>query len=136
MKEVFDNSTIECLSAEIISRKIMPSAFLNIPTIGRCFTYKCSRNSEAIIIKELKPKKAIYNENSLLCCHTKLECEMMFVAVNAKKPYKFSKINHSGRHKAQKFATKVYTYAIISKQISNIPALDPLKIIKLIEHKD
>lgn len=135
MKEVFDNTTIECSSAEIISRKIVPSSFLNIPKIGKCFTYKCSRNSEAIIKKELKPKKAIYNENSLLCCNTKLECDKLFVAVNKNKPYKYEKINHTGRHKAQTFTTKEYTYAKITKQIHNIPSLIPPKEIKLIQQE-
>jgi len=133
MKEVFDNSTIECNSAKIISRKITPSSFLNIPNIGRCFTYKCSRNSEAVIKKELDPKEPIYNHNSLLNIDTKLECELLFVAVNKIKPYSFIKINHTGRHKAQTFTTKEYTYAKISKQISNIPQLDSPRIIELVE---
>jgi hypothetical protein len=135
MKEVFDNTTIECLSAQVISRKIIPSSFLNIPTVGKCFTFKCSRNSEALIIKELIPKKAIYNKNSILCCDTKLECELLFIAVNIKKPYRLSKINHTGRHKAQTFTTKEYTFAKISKQIHNIPLLDPPKTIEIIQQE-
>ncbi|WMI66715.1 hypothetical protein RBH94_06010 [Aestuariibaculum sp. YM273] len=134
-KEVFNNSTIECLSAEIISRKILPSSFLEIEHVGRCFTYKCSRNSEATVKKELDPKEPFYNEHSLLDLGSKLECENMFVAINKKKPYKYTKINHTGRHKAQTFTSKEYTFAKISKQLSNIPLCDPPKEIVLIEKK-
>lgn len=135
MKAVYDNSSIECLSAEIISRKILPSSFINIETIGRCFTYKCSRNSEALILKELDPKKPIHNEHSLLSINSKLECDDLFVVVNKSKPYKYSKINHSGRHKAQIFTTKEYTFAKISKQIHCIPQAIPPVEFKIVEHK-
>ncbi|MDR6302185.1 hypothetical protein [Mesonia maritima] len=128
-KAVHDNSSIECLAAEIISRKIVPSSFVNIEPIGRCFSYKCYRNSEATIIKELQPKEPVHNEFSLLDINTKLECEDLFVLVNKKKPYKYSKINHTGRHKAQTFKTKEYTFAKISKQIHCIPnAIPPIKV--------
>jgi hypothetical protein len=128
MKIVFDNSSIECLSAGVISRMILPSSFLEIRTIGKCLTYKCKRNSEAIILKELDPKNAILNTNSHLDLNVKLECENLFIAVNIKKPYKLNLINHSGRHKAQEMITDEYTFAKISKQISGIPqAIPPIQ---------
>lgn len=129
MKQVHENSTIECDSAEIIARKIVPSSYIEIDSVGRCFTYKCYRNSEAKIIKELKPKQAIYNENSSLNEGDILECEQLFVAVNKNKPYTPDKINHSGRHKANIFKTKEYTMAKISLRIFNIPELTPKKEI-------
>ena len=125
MKQVHYNSTIECISAEIISRKILPSSFIEIAPIGRCFTYKCTRNSQAKIRKELTPKKAIYNINSRLDIGDKLECENLFVAVNKNKPYTPDVINKSGRHKAQIFKTREYTMAKVTRQILNIPDLDP-----------
>lgn len=133
MKKVHNNSTIECSAAIIISRKISHSSFIEMPSIGRCFTYKCTRNSEATILKELTPKEPLYNENSHLNIDTKLECENMFVAVSQKKPYKFHKINHSGRHKAQTLNTNKYTYAKISQQLHNIPLCDPSIDIVLIK---
>ena len=125
MKVVFENSSIECLSAGIISRKILPSSFLEILNIGKCLTYKCKLNSEAKILKELNPKSPIINKNSHLDIDVKLECENLFIAVNVKKPYKLDLINHSGRHKAQEMITDQYTFAKISKQIFNIPQANP-----------
>lgn len=125
MKIVHDNSSIECLSADVISRVILPSSFLEIKTIGKCLTYKCKRNSEATIRKELTPKNAIVNSHSHLDLDIKLECENLFVAVNKIKPYKYDLINHSGRHKAQQMVTEEFTFAKISKQIPGIPQANP-----------
>ncbi len=133
MKAVHNNTSIECLSAEIISGKIVPSSFIKIEKVGKCFTYKCYRNSEASILKELSPKKAKYNEFSILDLGAKLECENLFVAIHKSKPYSYTKINHSGRHKAQTFKTKEYTFAKISKQLHNIPVKIPPVQFKLIE---
>lgn len=108
------------------------SSFLEIKTIGKCLTYKCKRNSEATILKELDPKNAIVNSNSHLDLNIKLECENLFVAVNKNKPYKFDLINHSGRHKAQQMITGEYTFVKISKQIHSIPqAIPPIQFIPI-----
>lgn len=132
MKLVFDNCSIECMSAGIISRKILPSSFIEYTNIGKCLTYKCSRNSEAVILKELDPKKAKINENSNLDINSKLECENLFVAVNKNKPYKLELINHTASHKAQEMVTDEFTFAKISKQIPSIPFKNPpIKIIPI-----
>jgi hypothetical protein len=132
MKIVLDNSSIECLSADIISRFILPSSFLEIKTIGKCLTYKCKRNSEATILKVLNPKNAVVNSNSHLDLNIKLECENLFVAVNKIKPYKYDVINHSGRHKAQQMITGEFTFAKISKQLNSIPiAIPPIQFIPI-----
>ena len=125
MKFVHNNASIECSSAEIISRKILPSAFIDINNVGKCFSYKCSLNSEATIKKEIEPKKPIVNQNSSLDNESKLECDKLFVAVKRNKPYRLCKINFTGRHKAQTFTTDEFTFAKISLQLSNIPLLDP-----------
>ena len=129
-KLVHNNSTIECLSAEIVSRKIMPGVFIDLPEVGKCFTYKCSLNSEATILKELQPRDAKINKHSGLIVDTKLECENLYVAVNAGKPVKFNKINFTGRHKAQTFNSKDFTFAKITQQMSNIKKLEPEKVIE------
>ncbi|GAA4137928.1 hypothetical protein GCM10022216_14500 [Sphingobacterium kyonggiense] len=123
MKLVHNNNCIECFSAEIISRKIVPGTFLNLKNIGKVFTYKCSRNSEATIKKELLPKKPLYNNNSFLDLETKLECDRLFVIVRAKKPYDKDLKNHTHRHKAQSFLTDDFTFAQITYQLKNIPLL-------------
>ncbi|QOW09920.1 hypothetical protein Q73A0000_05865 [Kaistella flava (ex Peng et al. 2021)] len=130
IKLVHNNSTIECLSAKVISRKIMPGSFIDLPNIGKCFSYKCSRNSEAKILKELTPRAAIVNEFSGLELDTILECENLYVAVTATKPYKLDVINHSGRHKARTFESKEFTFAKVILQHHNIKFLVPEKEIK------
>ncbi len=135
-KLVHNNSTLECIAAQIISRKILPSAFVEIPNIGICFTYKCSLNSEAKILKELIPKICKVNEFSLLDLDSKLECDKLFVAIKKNKPYRLRKINFTGRHKAQTFITDEFTFAQITLQIGNIPFLNPEKVIKYVQAQD
>ena len=130
-KYVHLNSAIECDSAEIISRDIRRSSILNIRNIGLCFTYKCSKNSEAKILKELNPKNAIYCEESYLDLDDIIESENIYVLINKKKPYIPEKLNHTVRHKAQTFTSKEFTFAQITRQISGIPDLVPQKKITL-----
>jgi hypothetical protein len=129
-KCVHDGSAIECLSAEIVARKIVVSSFMEIRNIGRCFTYKCSRNGEAVVTKELNPKEARYNLNSNLNLNDKVEGENLFLAINDKRGLRITKTNHTGTHKAQLFNTKEYTYAEVSRQIPNIPLLIPPLVFK------
>lgn len=131
MKQVHDNSSIECSAAEIISRKIIPSSYLDIDKIGKCKTFKCSRNSEAKITQELNPKIAVKNIHSLLDLNDKIESEDIFLAINSKRAPRIGIVNHSSTHKAQICNTSEYTFAKISKQFPNIPQLDPPKIIEL-----
>lgn len=133
MKLVHNNHCIECNSAQIISRKIVPGAFINLNSIGRVFTYKCSRNSEAIIKRELNPKVALYNKNSFLDLETKLECDRLYFLVKAKKPYHLGLKNHTHRHKAEEIFTDDFTYARIDLQLNNIPIAIPPVTITLID---
>ncbi|MGE0932487.1 hypothetical protein [Peijinzhouia sedimentorum] len=134
MKLVHNNASIECESAEIISRKIIPSSFIELNNIGKCFSYKCSLNSEATIRKEISPKEPKVNENSLLNLDSKLECNKLFVAVKRNKPYRrLSVINFTGKHKAQSLITDEFTFAKITLQLSNIPILNPELKIKLVD---
>lgn len=133
MKQVHDNSSIECFAADIISRRISPSSYMEIKNIGKCKTFKCTRNSEASITKELVPKKAIYNLNSLLDLNDKIESEDIFLAINCKRTPKIILLNHTGTHKAQAYSTTDYTFAKVSKQFPNIPQLEPPKLIKKVE---
>jgi hypothetical protein len=125
MKLVYDGSSIECNSAEIISRNIYPSAYMEIKSIGKCMTFKCKQNSEAKILSELNPKSPIHNANSNLNLNDKLECQDLYLATNNRRQPKIKVINYSHTHKAQIFYTDKYTYAEISRQIPNIPELIP-----------
>ena len=131
MKHVHESCSIECQGAKIISRDIRRSAYIEIAPIGKCTTYKCRLNSEALIVKELPhPKKPFYRSNSQVDIGTQLECETLFLAVNSFKSLKIEIINHSGRHKAQTTNTNSYTFAEIIKQIPNIPNVLTLPEVK------
>lgn len=121
MKQVMHNSTIECMGAKIIYRKAVPSAYVDYENIGRCYTWKCYRNSEAEIVRELNPRISLLHRRSMLQEGDRLECENMFVAINRQRPYPPALVNHSGRHKASTFETTVFTLAKITKMIVGIP---------------
>jgi len=124
MKYVHENCSIECEGAEIISRQIMRSSFMEIESIGKCTTYKCKLNSEAVIRKELPhPKRPKHKSTSKVELGDMLECQDLFLAVNTLKTLKIGLDNHTGRHKAQTTKTESYTFAEISRQIPNIPKI-------------
>lgn len=124
-KLVYDNQSIECLSADVITRKVERSALVLIKNVGRCASWKCSRNSEAKIIKELNPKEAKYNKNSALNLNDRVEAENIILYINCMKNITSKLRNHSSSHKAQNYVTTEYTVAKITKQIPNIPQLVP-----------
>ncbi|AWG25598.1 hypothetical protein [Flavobacterium kingsejongi] len=130
MKGVWNGSAIECAAAEVISRKIIPSSYMEINNVGKCLVYKCYRNSEAKVLKELKPKKALHNQNSCLNIDDRVEGENLLIVVNIKKILKIELKNHTSTHKAQFVNTSNYTYAEISRQIPCIPLLDPPIVFK------
>jgi len=136
MKLVHDNYAIECISADIVARKFTRSAYLDVHQVGPCVSWKGKRNCEAVIAKELDPKQALHNRNSLLELHTKLEAENIYVIVNSTKNIDTDVSNKSGRHKAAYFTTTFYTYAEITKQIPSIPRLIPPVKVDLIESKE
>ena len=123
-KHTFLGASIECHGAEIISRKILYSSYIEILNIGKCKTYKCTLNSEATIHKELPhPKTPKYKETSCITEGDIIEGENITLFVNNDRNIKISVINHSGSHKAQQSNTNCYTYAVITLQCKGIPAL-------------
>jgi|GEM_PF-2663451 len=129
MEFVFQGASIECDSAEIISRDIKASSFVNLPEIGNCQKYNCKRNSEAKILEELEPKRALYKPGSHLDKDDTLKSEDIVIYINSLKSVKKEVIPFSHRHKAQKTITKCFTYAEISLQFPNIQALkDPRQV--------
>jgi len=129
MKYVYQGASIECDSAEIVSRKILLSSFQEVLNVGRCKKYNCSRNSEARITAELNPKEPLYSETSHLDLNDKLEAENIIVFVNQSNQLKIEKIDNSHRHNAQQANTSGYTYAEITMQFPNFPELkDPRQV--------
>ena len=120
------------MSANIITRKVERSALILIKDVGRCASWKCSRNSEASILKELNPKEPKYNKNSSLNLNDKVEAENLILYIQCMKNMSSKIKNHSSTHKAQNYITKEYTVARITKQIPNIPLLiPPAKVVAI-----
>jgi hypothetical protein len=115
--------SIECDSAEIISRDIKVGSYIDVPNIGKCTKINCKRNSEAKILQELNPKKAIRNPASKLNLGDTIKGENLTVYTKGSL-HGYQVINKSGRHKAQQAYTKGYTYAEISLQFRSIPLLN------------
>lgn len=112
--------SIECESAEIISRKTVISSLMRDPKIGNCFKYSCSRNASAEILKELNPKKYKCKNTSNLNLSDKLKSEKLYVLVAGATKLKDELKNQTHRHKAQKYISKSFTFAEISKPFHSI----------------
>ncbi len=112
---------IECQCSEIIAKKIVPSVPQRHPKIGLSLKYKCKRDGSAEIVKELKPKKFKIDKNSHLNLGDKLNANSFYAIVKDIKKIKTQKIGgHTGRHSSQKFNTKKFTFAEISKPYPHI----------------
>jgi len=137
MKAVKQGDAIECNGAEVISRDIKLSSFVNMPNIGKCRKYNCKRNSEASVTKEIADKKKKNYLNAYVNLGDNISGENITVYVNSIKPQKIEVINHTGRHKAQKTETNCFTYAEISLQFHNIKVLnDPKQLGDTKEESD
>jgi len=112
--------SIECESALLLSRKIIPSAIINYEGLGQCMKYVCDRNSSAEILKEVLENKKLINCNSKTNIGDKLYCEGLFLLVKGVKRLKIDLENLTHTHKAQKTVTKNYTYAEITKPFEHI----------------
>ncbi len=120
MEYVFEGASIECNSALISTRKIIKTSILNIPAIGVCKKYKCSRNSDVTILKELNPKTALINKNSFLNIEDKIKAETIIVITTDKKDIILKKTPYTGRHKSQIGRTNNFTQGIISETFPNL----------------
>jgi HD superfamily phosphohydrolase len=129
MQYITHGASIECLSANIITRDIKLSSLVEVESIGNCRKYICKRNCEGAILKQLEPKKAIYNDNSHLETNDSIKAEDILVIIDDIIPKDNKVINKSGRHKAQNVVTNCYTYAEITKQFHFIKEIkDPRQL--------
>jgi len=112
--------SIECTAANIVAKKIIPTALINEEGIGRCQKYKCSRDSYSTIKKELVPLEPIKEKTSKLKLGDRLEAENIYFLTKGFKKLKVTKIKKSGRHNSQEVNTSVYTYAEITKPFEHI----------------
>lgn len=135
MNYILNGASIECMDADLVSRKIVKSSIINIPGIGNCVKYICKRNSEAKILKALDKSFADKRENKLprIEVGDQISGEDIYLLVNKIRPLKIVVDNHTGRHKAQKSTTGCYTYAEISAQFHNINEIKDSRQFIMIE---
>ena len=110
-------ASIECKSAALKTRKML----IGLPVkhhILNILVFRCTldRNSSATIVKELYPKKALLDNQSLLDKDTSINGDS--ISVLSEKPIKKNKEEikkGSSTHKASFLKTKAYTYAKLEK---------------------
>lgn len=141
MEYVFDGAQIEAAGTNILSRKIVASAAVDIPNVGKCMKYNCSRNSSACITKELEPKQPRFRTTSILNNQDSIKAKNMVVHILSKRPLKISKVPLTSRHNSQATNTRCYTHAQISMPFHNLGELYDEKQIApketpLLEFKD
>lgn len=127
MEYVILDASIECNGAQITARKIVRQSILNIPNVGQCKKYKCSRNSEAKIIKELFPKEHIINERSALNLGDEIRADTITLFVNNIKDSTLEKAPNTGRHNSQHGSTECFTHAIITTPFPNLKKVNDIK---------
>lgn len=137
MAEYFSKGEkIECLSANVFSKKITPSVPQNHPKIGIALKYNCERDGSSEIIKELSPKKYKISEESHLDLNDKLKANSLYCLVKGIRPLPKTKIGgHSGRHSSQNIKTNDFTFSEITKPFLHIQKAIEKRTIKKIEEK-
>lgn len=58
----FSGQSIECHSADVLFKNIIPSNIINNEKLGDCCKYHCDRDGMAIISKEFNPKPTTQQE--------------------------------------------------------------------------
>jgi hypothetical protein len=120
MEYFLEGNTIECNKCKVISKKISPSSVQTDPNIGDHMKYNCTRNSEAEIVEELDPKKAIYKKDSKLDLGDKIKAENITILTKQLRPIKLNIVNFSHRHKSQEAILQAYTVGQIKYPFNHI----------------
>lgn len=114
--------SVECNSAEILSRKFVPGSAVKLDGINFYVRYECDRNSSAEILKEVNPKKAKFNLKSNLNCGDKISADAITFYYQGLKKISIALGGNArtGTHTGQIIITKTFTYAIIKIPYSHI----------------
>ncbi|MDP3111586.1 MAG: hypothetical protein Q8M71_05750 [Thermodesulfovibrionales bacterium] len=85
------------------------------------YPYKLDRNSEAVILKELKPKKFIIRHNSMLSVGDKIKGDMISGLSTVIIKLGKAKIKRgSGTHKASFLSVKGFIFAKLEKSFASL----------------
>jgi len=122
--------SIECLSAEVISKRFSNGILKKHPKNGVTYMYyKTDRSGTAEILEEIdtKTQKKIY-ENSHTNKGDKLNGDKLEVYLDSKRRLKPEHIGgHTASHGSNKIISKVFTLAKIIKRYDTIPFKDNSK---------
>jgi UDP-N-acetylmuramate-alanine ligase len=112
--------SIECISSKIKAKRISFHSFIKTEKMGLLSQYKCERDGEAVIVKELSPKKHKIISTSSLNSGDKIQAEKFVVMIDQKSRIKISKENFSGRHNCNATSTSCFTCAQITLPFNHI----------------
>lgn len=116
--------SIECLSAEIISKRFSNGILKKHPENGKAYMYyKTDRSGTAEILEEIDTEK---QEKVLKGSHTdkgdKLNGDKLEVYFDSKRRLKQKHIgSHTAKHGSRKILSKVFTLAKIIKRFDTVP---------------
>ncbi|MDA3779809.1 MAG: hypothetical protein PF487_06275 [Bacteroidales bacterium] len=121
--------SIECLSAEIISKRFNNGILKKHPKNGKTYMYyKTDRSGTAEILEEIECDEPLLDENAHTDKGDKLNGDKLEIYVDSKRRLKPVHIGgHTAKHGARKFITKVFTFAKIIKRYETIPFIDNSK---------
>lgn len=115
-----EGESIESEESEITTRNLVPEGFINHSILGQVFKCKGNRNSKAVITKELNPKEYKFKVKSHLENGDTLKAEGIYILSKMIRKPKKKLINESGRHKAQFYKFKKFTFAEIEIPLENV----------------
>ena len=116
----FPPASIECIEAFVTARKIIPSlpvrnSYKEIK-VALLFPYKLDRNCEAIVKRELEPKKALVDPRSMLSAGDGIRgCMISGVCTKVVKQDKATVRKASGRHQASLIVLGDFVFAKLEK---------------------
>ena len=110
-----ENSKIEGQSVFLDCRKFLPLPPVKDKKLGYIiYRFSIKDNARAVIVKELDPKKCIYDPKSILNKDHGIHGEII-TGFSKKRVPDYSVAPKTGRHKAQNTTTKDFTYAKIER---------------------
>ena len=122
-----EGDSIECKAARINAKKIQIKGVFLLPQLGQqtriqVVIYKCYRDGDAEITKELNPKEAIIKKTSNLNLGDILSANQFMCFHEGKRGLTLDVVQYSGTHKTNQICTTSFTHAEIVKKFIHIGA--------------
>lgn len=111
--------SLEGAKAKVFAKKIVAGALIQDPQLGRVRKFACERDGEAVIEKELSPKKPVKKDTSALNLGDRLICKKFYILTRDMR-LKFKKSAFSGDHNTNLGFPEDVTFAEISYPFHSI----------------